>query len=153
MNKKTDLEEAIIKIFDCDWNADDYDPEGEMYDYAQQVLGQFPWEEIFQCAVAYFKEHSSNLDQVLNFIDLYVGNGFIDRPIAKPYEFAALIASKVNFEADWDKGADRIDDFLVYMLDGKGEISLYADPYYRLGDDLKFQAALAEVRKTEQNNQ
>ena len=84
---------------------------------------------------------------------MYVGNGFIDRPIAKPYEFAALIASKVNFEADWDKGADRIDDFLVDMLDGKGAISLYTDPYYRLGDDLKFQAALTEIRKTEQNNQ
>ncbi|MBQ7652328.1 MAG: hypothetical protein IJS15_15315 [Victivallales bacterium] len=153
MKKNTNLEEAIAIIFGCDWNADDYDPEGPMYDYAQQILEQFPWEEIFQCAVAYFKEHSSNLDQVLNFIDLYVGNGFIDRPIAKPYEFAALIASKVDFEAEWDKGADRIDNFLVYMLDGKGAISLYADPYYQLDDDPKFVAALAEVRKTEQGNQ
>ena len=153
MNKKTELEVAIAKIFGCDWNADDYDPEGEMYDYAQHILEEFPWEEIFQYAVAYFKDHSSNLDQVLNFIDLYVGNGFIDRPIAKPYEFAALIASKVDFEADWDKGANRIDDFLVYMLDGKGAISLYSDPYYRLEDDPKFLAALAEVKKTEQNNQ
>ncbi len=153
MNKTIDLEKAIAKIFDCDYDADDYNPEGEMYDYAQQVLEQFPWEEIFQCAVAYFKGHSSNLDQVLNFIDLYVVNGFIDRPIAKPYEFAALIASKVDFEADWDKGADRIDDFLVYMLDGKGAISLYADPYYRLEDDPKFLDALAEVRKAEHSNQ
>ena len=152
MNKTIDLEEAISKIFDCDFDADDYDPDGEMYDYAQHILEQFPWEEIFQCTVAYFKRHSSNLDQVLNFIDLYVGNDFIDRPIAKPYEFAALIASKVDFEADWDKGADRIDDFLVYMLDGKGAISLYADPYYKLDDDPKFVAALAEVRKTEQSN-
>ena len=84
---------------------------------------------------------------------MYVGNGFIDRPIAKPYEFAALIASKVNFEADWDKGADRIDDFLVYMLDGKGAISLYTAPYYRLEDDPKFLTALAEVRKAQQTNQ
>ena len=83
MSKKSYIEEAIAKIFDCDWNADDYDLEGEMYDYAQQILEQFPWEEIYQCAVAYFKEHSSNLDQVLNFIELYVGNGFIDRPIAR----------------------------------------------------------------------
>ena len=153
MNKTIDLEEAIAKIFDCDYDADDYDSDGEMNDYAQQILRQFPWEEIFQYAVAYFKGHSSNLDQVLNFIDLYVGNGFIDRPIAKPYEFAALIASKVDFEADWDKGADRIDNFLVYMLDGKGAISLYTDPYYQLENAPKFLAALAEVKKAEQNNQ
>ena len=42
MSMITDLEEAITKIFDCDWNADDYDPEGEMYDYAQQILEEIP---------------------------------------------------------------------------------------------------------------
>ena len=64
-----------------------------------------------------------------------------------------MIASKVDFEADWDEGADRIDNFLVYMLDEKGAISLYTDPYYQLDDDPKFLAALAEVRESEESNQ
>ena len=30
MNKTIDLEKAIAKIFDCDYDADDYNPECEM---------------------------------------------------------------------------------------------------------------------------
>ena len=153
MNKEINLKEAINKIFDCDYDAEDYNPEGEMYDFAQKILEEYPWEEIFQCAVIYFKGHSSNLDQVLNFINLYVSNNFIDRQIPKPYEFAALIASKVDFEADWDKGADRIDNFLVFMLDKMGTVSLYVDPYYQLEDDPQFLAALSEIKKNNTNKQ
>ena len=153
MKNRKNLEEAIAKIFGCDWNADDYDPEGPMFDYAQQILEDFPWEEIFQCAVAYFKEHCSTLDQILNFIDLYTGNGFIDRPIDRPYEFAGMIGRKVDFEVDWENGADRIEDFLTNVLDSSGAISLYADPYYQLLKDPKFLAAVAEAQKDSDHNE
>ncbi len=151
LKENIQLEEAIARIFDCNWDADDYNPEGEMYDYAQKILEEFPWEEVFQGTIAYFKGHSSNLDQVLNFIDLYVGNNYIDQPIANPYEFAALIASKVDFDADWERGADRIENFLTCMLDGKGAISLYDDPYYQLLKDPKFLVALDKVKKASEN--
>ena len=145
------LEQAITKIFDCDYDADDYDPEGPMYEYAQQILQTYPWEEVFQCSVEYFKAHGANLNAILNFVDLYIGNNFVDHPIKKPYEFAALIANNVDFDADWNKGADRIENFLTFMLDGQGAISLYDDPYYQLLKDPKFLSALADLRKSSQH--
>ncbi len=147
MTATSDLKKKVEKIFNCNFYAEDYDPEGEPYDYAQKVLDEHSWDDIFQCSVEYFKEHCSSLMQVLNFIDLYTCNGFIDHPIAKPYEFAALVASKVDFVADWDKGADRVDDFLVFMLDKVGVISLYMDPYYQLRNDPKFLTAMTEIKK------
>ena len=147
MKNNSILKKAITAIFDCDYDADDYDTEGPMHEYAQQILHEYPWDEVFACAVEYFKAHSSNLDQILNFVNLYIGNNFIDQPIKKPYEFAALIANNVDFDADWDKGADSIENFLTFMLDGNGAVSLYADPYYQLLKDPKFIAALDKLRK------
>ncbi len=147
MTKMTELKNKVEKIFNSNFYADDYDPEGEPYEYAQKVLSEYSWDDVFLCSVDYFKKHSSSLKQVLNFIELYTCNGFIDRPIAKPYEFAALVASKVDFAADWDKGADRVDDFLVFMLDSMGVISLYMDPYYQLKNDQKFLTALTAIKK------
>lgn len=144
--KNSKFNKEIKYLFDCDFFSKDFDPTGkeEHTQFANKLLSNNNWSEIFESIEEYVKENVKTEKQIVNFVNHYLGYGFARQVIDYPYQFIAYFFKRFDVDKNWDNGGETIDDFATSILDKCGYIDLVKNPYYNTAKDEKL---LLEIEK------
>ena len=145
----SNITKSIRYLFDCDFFSENFDPEGneEHQLYAEKLIVSNDWTSIFENILIYFIANCKTPKSVYNFCNLYTIYGFIDFPIANPYEFLGLIFFRADIYNNLEKYGDFFDSFSISILETNGIVNLFKDPYYNPFDDKYIINEVTRLRK------
>ena len=148
MPDKAEISRMTTYLFDCDFFADDFDPE-EHEDHlkcAENLLGTYSWSDIIPSWNAFLRSRCSTPEEVINFCNLFFYYGGTDQFIPDPYDFLGHIYYMVDTEKYWEEAGEFLDGFCINVLEKAGEISTVKDPYYQSWKDPKIISAVERYR-------
>ncbi len=133
MNKT--LTKKLEEIFSVDFFCDEFDPQGEEYDFAQTILTEYKWNDIYVWFYDYLTTSCINYKEVYNAINLYFNYQFDKQVVSNPYELCGYILYRIDIEKDYDEYGEFVDDFIIGILENAGKINLTESPYYQSWND------------------
>ena len=138
-------------LFDCDFFADDFDPEGDEghQEFAAKVLEFYPWKDIYAQFYSHLTTECTTEKKVFNAINLFFVYCFDENPVPNPYQLGGYILYRIDLDKHWDEYGDFVDSFIIDILEKAGEISLTKDPYYKSWKDPKIAAEVERFRNSE----
>lgn len=149
MNKSMDISTVTDYLFNCNFFAEDFDPEGkeEHLDCAEDLLSKYAWNDIYPVWNKYLRSKCKTAEEVINFCNLFSYYGGSDYYIPDAYDFLGYIYFMVDIEKNWDKAGDFLDGLCITILEKADEISLDREPYYQSWKDPKMLATIEKYKK------
>lgn len=140
------LQAAMKDLFDCDFFAEAFDPEGseEHSKLAEAVLAQYRWNDVYEAFYKHLIAECCTEESVFNALNLFFYYCFDENPIPNPYELAGYILFRMDLigtEESRRKYGDFVDGFLHNILEKSGHPRLVRDPYSYSWEDPKILAA------------
>ena len=132
-----DLKSKLEILFNQNFFSDEFDPEGEFPEIAQELLYSYSWKDIYSMCFEHFTNKCVTADELYNALNLYYIYSFIEQPIPNPYELIGYILFRIDIEQDWDKYGEFIDTFTISILDKSLGSTLMTNGYYRTWEDPK----------------
>ncbi len=135
-------------LFDCDFFADDFDPEGkeEHMEAAENLLKDYPWKDIYKEWSRYLHEECRTPEAVINFANLYMYYDGADNFIPDPGSFVGYLYYMVDMDKYWETAGETFDSLACEIMTKAGLVDLSKDPYYSPNDDSRI---LAEIKNLE----
>ena len=130
------LSEDIRYLFECDFFAEEFDPDGEEVhsDRAEDIKEQFDEQDILTCALTYFFNNCKDAKQIYNYCNLFFYYGFCDIKNEDALKFLGYIYYMVDFDKEPEM-FDFVDMFSCKVVEQNKLASLYENPYYRPDKD------------------
>lgn len=151
MDRKTKLIKATRYLFDCKYDAPDFDDDTyEHSDAAKALIAEYGWQEVFECWFTYLKENCPSAKDVINFANLFFYYGGTEYPLRDPYPFIAYLYYRVNTKEYGAEATDIFDSITIPLLSNIGDVSLENEPDYVPEQDDKILAVI-EKWKSEQD--
>ena len=150
MKECLDISNTTTYLFNCDFFADDFDPEGheEHLECAEKLIDTYPWNDIFNSWNEYLHNNCKTPESVINYCNLFLYYGGQDQFIPNPYEFLGYIYYMVDIDKYWDQAGEFLDGLSISILEKSGEISTVKNPYYQSWTDPKMIAAIERYRSS-----
>lgn len=130
-NIKTD----INKLLSYNFFSDDFEPEDEAYDYAEELVDYYSVDEIIQEFKLFIESNCNSKDDLINVINLAWIYGFHELKIKDSIDLVAFLCFKSNIMNNKDEIDYTLDSFIISILENNRIASLYKDPYYDYLDD------------------
>lgn len=147
------LKSKIEFLFNQNFFSDDFDPEGEIPEIAEELLNSYSWNDIYNMCFEHFMNDCTTIEKLYNALNLYYIYSFADLPIPNPYELIGYILYRIDIEKDWDKYGEFIDTLAISIVDNSTGTSHLADGYYRLYEDPKVVDAIEYWKSKEWNEE
>ena len=147
------LKSKIEFLFNQNFFSDDFDPEGEIPEIAEELLNSYSWNDIYNMCFEHFKNDCTTIEKLYNALNLYYIYSFADQPIPNPYELIGYILYRIDIEKDWDKYGEFIDTLAISIVDNSTGTSHLSDGYYRLYEDQKVVEAIEYWKSKEWNEE
>jgi len=147
------MEQTISSItkylFDCDFFADDFDPEGqeEHLETAEKLLKDYPWNDIYKEWSRHLYEECKTPEAVINFANLYMYYDGADNFIPDPVSFIGYLYYMVDMNEYWDKAGETFDSLACEIMTKAGLADLVKDPYYKPEKDPRIIDEVEKLKK------
>lgn len=143
------LNSKLEILFNQNFFADEFDPEGEIPEIAEELLNSYSWNDIYNMCFEHFTNDCTTIEKLYNALNLYYIYSFADQPIPNPYELIGYILYRIDIEKDWDKYGEFIDTLSISILDNSLGTNYMTDGYYRTWEDPKTIEAVEQWKKKE----
>ncbi len=146
---KHELTEATDYLFNCDFSNENFDPDGAQVhlELAERLIGNYPWNEVFEAWNSFLRNKCKTTKQVINFCNLFYYYGGQDHVIPNPYDFVGYLLYMIDIDKNWEEAGDLFDSLCVTVLEKSGFVSLVKDPYYQVWRDPRALAVAESYRK------
>ena len=145
MDKKTKLIETTRYLFDCKYNAPDFDDDTyEHSDAAKALIAEYGWQEVFEYWFTYLKENCPTAEDVINFANLFFYYGGTEHTLRDPYPFVSYLYYRVDTKKYGAEATDIFDSITIPLLSNIGDVSLENDPDYVSEQDENILSAMDE---------
>lgn len=145
MDRKTKLIETTRYLFDCKYDAPDFDDDTyEHSDAAKALIAEYGWQEVFECWFAYLKENCPTVEDVINFANLFFYYGGTEYSLRDPYPFVSYLYYRVDTKKYGAEATDIFDSITIPLLSNIGDVSLENEPDYVPEQDDKIISAMEE---------
>ena len=148
MSDKQEITELTHYLFDCDFYADDFDPENheDHLECAEKMYNKYPWSDVFDSWNDYLRHKCQTPEAVINYCNLFSYYGGTDRVIPEPYDFLGYIFYRVDIDKYWEEAGELLDGLSISILVKSGEISTVKDPYYQSWKDPRILSAIEKYK-------
>ncbi len=131
MSEKSNSEEIINYLYNCDFFDDKFDEDEKRLDSATEIIEEAPL-DFFELSFEWMKKNCSVADQYINFAYLYYYYGGTDFEVKNPYPFLAILYNGIDWEHD-NKNAKEADNIFwsiaTNMLEKANLLHGYTDEY------------------------
>ena len=138
------IQEYTEYLFDCDFMADSFDPEGneEHLKVSWECLEKFEWDEVFTTWEAYLYSKCSSVEAVINFVNLYFYYDCSNKKVHDAIKFISYLFYKVDIDKYWDEAGELFYSLTIDVLSNNGFLSQVEAVYYDPLDDPRITAAV-----------
>jgi len=144
------IKAATEYLFKQNFFDDNFDPDGAEVnlDKAQELMEQYPWNDIIVIWHDYLYRNCRTPEEVINFANLFLYYGGTDGYNPEPYKFLGYMLYRVDMDKYYDTAYSAFEAIALDILGYQNLINLRENPYY---DPLKDPHILNAVKKWENN--
>lgn len=126
------LKEITKELFSQDFFDDSFDPDGQEtnLDKAQELMEQYPWNDIITTWHEYLFTNCNTPEEVINYANLFIYYGGTDGYNSDPYKFLGYLFYRVDMDVYYDTAYNVFEAIALDILSYQNLIDLSEDPYY-----------------------
>lgn len=150
--RKEELEKTTRFLFDCDFEADDFDPDGaEIHSAAARKMREtHPWREVYDSWLRYLTSHCPTASSVVNWENLFWYYSGMKFPVPNPYPFLGYLLYRTATPEGHmvsEEAMTILDSIAMDMLERIGAVTIDTIDYYGANTDSKVLASAAVWRE------
>lgn len=151
MYRKTKLFETTRYLFDCKYDAPDFDDDTyEHSDVASALIAEYGWQEVFDSWFTYLRDNCKTAEDVINFANLFFYYGGTEYYLRDPYPFVSYLYYRVDTKKYGEIATEIFDSITIPLLSNIGDVSLEQTPNYVPEKDVRILSAVQKWKNTNQ---
>jgi len=146
---KDKLEQITEELFSQNFFDDNFDPDGQEInlDKAQELMEQYPWNDIITVWHEHLYNKCASPEEVINFANLFIYYGGTDGYNPNPYKFLGYLFYRVDMDVYYDDAYNTFEAISLNILSYQNLIDLNEDPYYTPLKDSKILSEIELLKK------